>query len=149
MKTIVPALIVAVLLAGCSAEEKDLVPKAQPVAPPASITPVVSLPAPAPHLPPPGTATPAPPPQAQPFLSTDGDNRAQLAEKTERVYMKWNAALAAYTKQNQRPPSSLADLEKFQPELAANQAPPGFKLLYDPQIGEVLVTHATAQMRHK
>jgi hypothetical protein len=135
------------VVSGCASEETDsfaLKPSAAPVVSVASVPVEVLL---------------APPAAAQPYAvaaanaapmagevtpaETDAERRTELADYTEKVYLRWNAALSDYRQKQNRWPGSLHDLQQHQPELAAMQPPRGFALKLDPQAGEILITRAS------
>lgn len=74
---------------------------------------------------------------------SDAERRSELADYTERVYLRWNAALTDYRQKQQRWPGSLQDLQQHQPELVSLQPPRGFALKLDPQAGEIYLTRAS------
>ncbi len=74
---------------------------------------------------------------------SDAERRTELADYTEKVYLRWNAALTDYRQKQQRWPGSLQELQQHQPELVSLQPPRGFALKLDQQAGEILVTRAS------
>jgi len=74
---------------------------------------------------------------------SDAERRTELADYTERVYLRWNAALTDYRQKQQRWPGSLQDLQQHQPELVSLQPPRGFALKLDQQAGEIYLTRAS------
>jgi hypothetical protein len=73
----------------------------------------------------------------------DAERRTELADYTEKVYLRWNAVLADYRQKQKRWPGSLKELQQHEPDLASFQPPRGFRLQLDQNAGEVYVTRAT------
>jgi len=134
-------LSLALLVAGCASEETDsfvLKPATATTAPvPVEVSLVPASPAAQPYA-----ATASAASETAP-VETDAERRTELADYTEKVYLRWNAALTDYRQKQNRWPGSLHDLQQHQPELAAMQPPRGFALKLDPQAGEILVTRAS------
>ncbi|MGV3754957.1 MAG: hypothetical protein ACO1QS_06215 [Verrucomicrobiota bacterium] len=137
----------ALLVAGCASEETDsfvLKPAtetaAMTVPVPVEVSLVPSSPAAQPYA---ATASAASAAGETAPVETDAERRTELADYTEKVYLRWNAALTDYRQKQNRWPGSLHDLQQHQPELAAMQPPRGFALKLDPQAGEILVTRAS------
>lgn len=77
----------------------------------------------------------------------DADKRQQLSEQTEKVYLRWNAAVASFRQTQNRWPHSLRELQQNQPDLAEALPPDGFRLLLDAEAGEVYLARA-GEMGH-
>ena len=143
MKNSIPLLVLAGLVVGCASEETDLAVAPQPSATTAAVDislalPPVTAPAAFDPLTVPASATPA---AAVPLVN-EAEKRAELADLTEKVYLRWNAALEDYRKKHNRLPQSLPELQQFHPVLASLPPPRGFALTLDPQAGEIFVVHA-------
>ncbi|MCD6052088.1 MAG: hypothetical protein K0Q55_3506 [Verrucomicrobia bacterium] len=143
MKHLYPLLALSALIVGCSTEETDLViapaqTAAVPVVDVSAVTPSLGTPSAFDPL-----VTPAhTPPSASAPLVNDAEKKAELADLTEKVYLKWNAALDDYRKKHNRLPRTLPELQQFHPVLASLQPPHGFALTLDPQAGEIFIVHA-------
>jgi hypothetical protein len=143
MKQLYPLLALTVLAVGCSTEETDLAvhpgqPAAVAVVDVLSSAPMVTAPPSFDLLAAPASTAPV---ESVPLVN-DAEKRAELADLTEKVYLKWNAALADYRQQHNRFPRSLTELQQFHPALASLPPPRGFALTLDPQAGEIFIVHA-------
>ncbi len=134
----------ALLVAGCASEETDtfaLKPATATTVPvPVEVSLLPASPAAQPYA---ATASAASAAGETAPVETDAERRTELADYTEKVYLRWNAALTDYRLKQNRWPGSLHDLQQHQPELAALQPPRGFALKLDPLAGEILVTRAS------
>lgn len=134
----------ALLVAGCAAEETDTLMVA-----PASTSVEVVVTAVDVTLMPPSSPSQAVATSAATVsagvvpVETDAERRTELADYTEKVYLRWNAALTDYRRKQSRWPGSLHELQQHQPELVSLQPPRGFTLKLDPQAGEIYLTRAS------
>ncbi|HEY1174022.1 MAG TPA: hypothetical protein VGH19_21835 [Verrucomicrobiae bacterium] len=138
----------ALLLVGCSAEDQDELPIATPAA--SSIeasgsgtratTTVASYAVDA------FLAAPTATVVEQVPVVTDAEEKIALADYTEKVYLRWNAALTTYRQKQSRWPASLHELQQAHPELASFQPPRGFVLNLDKKADEIYLTRVAHQV---
>jgi hypothetical protein len=138
------SLVLSLLCLGCTSQENELPSLPPPVS--TTVLEGVSIAGPAPAASSYGT------PEAHssgnlppaPKMERDAERRTELADQTEKVYLRWNAALGRYRQTLNRWPANLQELQQHEPSLAGLTIPDGFQLQLDRSAGEIYLTRTVS-----